>query len=88
MSSPESSENDFLTKLTEITETNLTNPQFGVSMLARELGMSHSNLHRKVNSITKISVSQFINHVRLKKAKELLRHTSATISFNFFDKFC
>ena len=80
MSSSYSSKDDFLTKLTEIIETNLTNSQFGVSMLARELNMSRSNLHRKVNSLAKISVSQFINQVRLKKAKELLRHTSDNVS--------
>lgn len=73
-------DNGFLNKLTEMAEANLTNPQFGVSMLAKEMGMSRSNLHRKVNSEQKISVSQFINHVRLKKAKDLLRHTSDTVS--------
>ena len=75
-----SAENDFITKLTEIAESNLTNPKFGVSMLARELGMSRSNLHRKVYSYAKLSVSQFINHLRLKKAKDLLRNTSFTVS--------
>ena len=80
MNSPTSSDNNFLIKLTGIIEANLTNPQFGVSMLAKEMGMSRSNLHRKVNEITKITVSQFINNVRLKKAKELLRHTSNSVS--------
>ena len=80
MNSPNSSNDKFLAKLTEITEANITNPQFGVSMLAKELGMSRYNLHRKVNEITKITVSQFINQIRLKKAKEILRHTSNTVS--------
>lgn len=75
-----SSANDFIAKLTEITEANLTNTQFGVSMLAKKIGMSRSNLHRKVNDLTKITVSQFINQVRLKKAKEILRHSSDTVS--------
>ena len=80
MNSPNSADNEFLIKLTEITEANLTNPQFGVSMLAKELGMSRYNLYRKVNEITKITVSQLINQIRLKKAKEILRHTSNTVS--------
>ena len=74
------SENEFLKKLTEITEANLTDPQFGVSTLAKEMGMSRSSLHRKVNSELKLSVSQFINHARLKKAKDILRHTTETVS--------
>ena len=80
MDSTDSPHNDFLKKLQEITEANLTNPQFGVSMLARELGISRVTLHRKVNTLTKITVSQFINHIRLKKAKEILRHTSKSVS--------
>jgi len=80
MPESQSSENEFITQLTKTVEANLTNPQFGVSMLAKEMGMSRSNLHRKVNAELKISVSQFINHVRLKKAKDILRHTSDTVS--------
>ncbi len=71
---------DFLNRLTEITEENLTNERFGVSELAREMGMSRSNLHRKVKSATKTSVSQFIRQVRLNQAMELLRQTSSTAS--------
>ena len=75
-----SGEKEFLEKLTQITETNLTNEQFGVSELAREMGMSRSNLHRKVKSTAKISVSQFIRQERLKQAMELLKQTSSTAS--------
>ncbi len=74
------SDHDFLKHLTEITESNLTNAQFGVSELAREMGMSRSNLHRKVSSAANISVSQFISRVRLKRAMELLRQGSLKIS--------
>ena len=73
---------EFIDRLTSVTQANLSNPKFGVSMLAKEMGMSRSSLHSKVNSTLKISVSQFINQQRLKKAKELLRHTSDTVSEN------
>src|SRR5690606_4090877 len=71
---------DFLERLTLITEANLTNAQFGVSDLAREMGMSRSNLHLRVKKDANISVSQFINRVRLKKAMELLKQESLTVS--------
>lgn len=74
------SENVFLKRLTEVTESNLTNAQFGVSELARKMEMSRSNLHRKVSSAANISVSQFISRVRLKRAMELLRKGSLKIS--------
>ena len=75
-----STEDQFLKKLTELTEANLTNEQFGVSELAREMNMSRSNLHRKVISITKTSVSQFIRQYRLKRAMEMLQQTALTVS--------
>jgi TolB-like protein/AraC-like DNA-binding protein len=73
-------EDQFLKKLTDLTEANLTNEQFGVSELAREMNMSRSNLHRKVISITKTSVSQFIRQYRLKRAMEMLQQTALTVS--------
>lgn len=74
------SQQEFLNKLSELMEANLGNESFGVSELARELGMSRSNLHRKVNSILNISASQYIREFRLEKAKELLQETSLTVS--------
>ncbi|MBV5312971.1 MAG: helix-turn-helix domain-containing protein [Prolixibacteraceae bacterium] len=73
-------EEEFLKKLTEITEANMTNEQFGVSELAREMGMSRSNLHRKVIVISKNSVSQFIRQHRLKRAMEMLQHSANNVS--------
>ena len=67
---------EFLERLTVITETNITNAQFGVSELAREMGMSRSNLHLRVKKVARTSVSQFINQVRLKKALKLLKQES------------
>jgi len=73
-------ENDFLKRITEIILENMSNEQFGVSELAHKTGMSRSNLLRKVKKLTKISVSQFIRHERLKHAREILRQTASTVS--------
>ncbi len=75
-----SMENDFLNKVTEIIEENLSDERFGVSELAGKIGMSRSNLLRKVKSLTKLSVSQFIRQVRLKHSMEMLKQTSLTVS--------
>ena len=71
---------DFLNRITDLINTNITNDQFGVSELAREMGMSRSNLHRKVISYTGSSVSRFICKVRLERAKVLLEESVSTIS--------
>ncbi len=73
-------ENDFLDKITGVIEANISNEQFGVSELASEIAMSRSNLLRKVKKMTGLSVSQFINQVRLNKSMDMLRESSLTVS--------
>lgn len=72
--------NDFLSKITRIIEENISNEKFGVSELANEIGMSRSNLLRKVKKSTNLSVSQFIRQVRLKNAMEMLKVENLTVS--------
>jgi TolB-like protein/AraC-like DNA-binding protein/Tfp pilus assembly protein PilF len=72
--------NDFLSRITAIIEENISNEQFGVSELAREIGMSRSNLLRKIKKASQLSVSQFISQVRLKNAMELLKEQDLTVS--------
>ena len=73
-------ENDFLKKITAIVEENISDEKFGVSELAREAGMSRSNLLRKVKSLTNLSVSLFIRQIRLKHSMELLKQDSLNVS--------
>ncbi|MEZ4859451.1 MAG: response regulator [Flavobacteriaceae bacterium] len=48
--------------------------------LARQLLMSRTQLHRKIKQLTNMSITQYINHVKLEKAKKLLHSTSLTVS--------
>jgi len=80
MPDPTSIENDFLHKITGIIEENLSDERFGVSELAHKLGMSRSNLLRKIKKINNLSVSQFIRQVRLENAIELLQENDLTVS--------
>lgn len=73
-------QNTLIQKLTNLVEANLANESFGPEELAREAGMSHSNLNRKLKTITNQNASLFIREVRLKKAKELLLNEDATVS--------
>ncbi len=73
-------EKEFLQKITEIIEENISNEQFGVSELADKIGMSRSNLLRKVKKLTDLSVSQLIRNVRLEHAKEMLEGGANTVS--------
>jgi len=80
MPAPHPIENDFLSKVTEVILENVSNVQFGVSELARETGMSRSNLLRKLKKLTKVSVSQFIRQVRLNHAMEMLKQSSLNVT--------
>ena len=80
MQDPSYIENAFLKKITAIIETNISNEHFGVSELARETGMSRSNLLRKVKSQTNLSVSVFIRQVRLENAMEMLKQEDLNVS--------
>lgn len=70
----------FLKKLEEIVIQNLGNEQFGVSDLADNIGISRSQLHRKVKKLCNKSISRFIRDIKLNKALELLKDDTLTVS--------
>jgi len=70
----------FLKKLIDIIDINLENEQFGVSELASEIGLSRSQLHRKLQDINGKSTSQFIREYRLQRAMEMLKGNQFTAS--------
>lgn len=80
MAEPKFMEKDFLNKITAIIEENLSDERFGVSELANAIGMSRSNLLRKVKKLNGQSVSQFIRQIRLENAMQLLQENDLTVS--------
>jgi AraC-like DNA-binding protein/tetratricopeptide (TPR) repeat protein len=80
MTGPLTNDQIFIRKLTEIIQANLQNENFGVNDLARESGLSLYTIGRKLFSIKKIRISQFIREVRLKRAMELLSEGTFTVS--------
>ncbi|HHC79582.1 MAG TPA: response regulator [Flavobacteriia bacterium] len=51
-----------------------------IESLAQELGLSRSQLHRKIRMLTEMSTTEYINHIRIEKAKQLLLHTRLDIN--------
>jgi TolB-like protein/AraC-like DNA-binding protein/Tfp pilus assembly protein PilF len=80
MSNTPSSQSSFLQRLVSMIEENLADENFGVSELADSIGMSRSNLLRKVKQETNESVSVFIRNERLKKAQAFLKAGDFTVS--------
>ena len=70
----------FLHKLTDSVFDNLTNEQFGAEELATDIGMSRSQIHRKLHKINGQSITKFIREIRLKEAHRLLEKNVGTAS--------
>ena len=73
-------ENRFVEKVYSCIETHLANPQFGVEMLAEQIGISRSQLNRKLKAITDRSANKYIQHIRLQKALSLLETENINVS--------
>lgn len=73
-------EDAFLLKLRGIVEENLGEAEFDMNRLSRAVGMSHSQIFRKLKALTGRSPSTFIRSVRLRHARELLQTTTLTVS--------
>ena len=80
MSEETSMDQLFLAKVNEAIDNNLANENFGVDELAIEIGISRSQLHRRLNSLIGQSPSQMIKEFRLKRAMEMLQKKVATAS--------
>lgn len=63
----------FLEQMKSIIEKNLAKRDLDVHLLERELGMSRTNIHRKLAVLAHMSATEFIRFVRLTKASQLLR---------------
>jgi signal transduction histidine kinase/ligand-binding sensor domain-containing protein/CheY-like chemotaxis protein/AraC-like DNA-binding protein len=62
----------FLDKTTKIVLGNISDPDFALEDIIRELGIGRSQFYRKISSITGQNPSNFIRTIRLKYASELL----------------
>ncbi|NME72143.1 ATP-binding protein [Flammeovirga aprica] len=60
-------------------ENNLENTELNVEQLCKELGVSRSQLYRKVKTITNMSISEFIRTIRLKRAAQILEVDGSSI---------
>ena len=75
----ESSERTFLFKLTGVIDENLGNESLGTDKICQELGMSRSQLYRKLSAVTGNSVHEFIKLYRLARAVDLLSTDHYTV---------
>ena len=75
----------FMKKVAEVLEEHLSDEEFGIQELCETLGMSRSQLYRKFSALTDTSVNQFIQNLRLNKARQLLRSSNLNVSEVAYD---
>ncbi|GHT57510.1 sensor histidine kinase [Bacteroidia bacterium] len=73
-------EKTFLGKLKELIEKNLSDSELNVEDLGQYIGLSHTQLYRKVKSLTNLSPNELLRIMRLKEAYRLLSTTESSIS--------
>lgn len=69
----------FLIRLLELLEKNYSNDRYGIVEICREIGISRTQLHRKLIAITGQTASNFIRSFRLEKGRELLLKSDKTV---------
>jgi signal transduction histidine kinase/DNA-binding response OmpR family regulator/ligand-binding sensor domain-containing protein len=70
----------FMERVIAIISDNFADEQFDVQQFSREIGMSGTQLRRKMNALTGQSPNQFIRSKRLKEAARLIREEQQTVS--------
>jgi len=73
-------EEEFLQQLFDITEENISDHEFNVEKLCRDIGISRTQLYRKVKSTTGNSPVAFIRDIRLNKALSLIKENKYNLS--------
>ena len=70
----------FIEKIIGHIESNISESEFSVQRLIRDMNMSQDQLYRKIKALTGLSINHFIRLVRLKKAARLLANGDYTVS--------
>lgn len=75
-----SADEAFMTRFRDIIEAHLDNSEFSVNQLSQEIGISRTQLFRKIQALTGFSASEFIRVVRLNHAAEMLKNKVGSVS--------
>lgn len=73
-------EEDFLKHLCEVTHSFWNDPVLTVQLFSAKMGLSKSQMYRKMVSLTGFSPNEFLNEYRLRKSLKFLRKSQGNIS--------
>lgn len=64
----------FLTRLNQIIEEHLSDPEFDVNVMAKEIGISRSSFYSKLKALSCMTPSEFVLNIKLKRAADMLKN--------------
>lgn len=70
----------FLKNAIEVVEANISDCELDIEGFAQKVGVSRMQLYRKLHALTNMTVKEFIRHIRLKRATQLLVQQKMNIS--------
>ena len=70
----------FLKRVVDVIEENIADSELDIENFALKVGVSRMQLYRKLNALTNMTVKEFIRHIRLKRATQLLDQQKLNIS--------
>lgn len=73
-------EDPFLQKFYSLVEKEISNPELDMNKIIRSMGMSRSQVFRKIKALTGKPPTQLIRSIRLQKSKILLATTQLTVA--------
>jgi ligand-binding sensor domain-containing protein/signal transduction histidine kinase/DNA-binding response OmpR family regulator len=71
---------EFMTRILQIIDAQLSNPDFEIGYLCQEMGMSRTRLYQKIKNISHQSIGDFIRTVRLKRAVQIMTHEDVSLT--------
>ncbi len=70
----------FLQKAIEVIENNISDCDLDIESFSAKVGVSRMQLYRKLHALTDMTVKEFIRHIRLKRAAQLLIQQKMNVS--------
>lgn len=75
-----SSDEKFLTRLNEVIDEHLQEPDFDVAAMVEKMNQSHSTVLKRVKTLTGMSLVEFVKSHRLKRAAQILEKNSFQVA--------
>ncbi|MDP4210490.1 MAG: two-component regulator propeller domain-containing protein [Bacteroidota bacterium] len=70
----------FLQKIIDVVESHLEDPDLDIDKISDAVGVSRTQLYRKLSALTEMTVREFVRSIRLKRAAQLLEQNKMNIS--------